>query len=295
MNIEDAVGILSSVLPTSMVDELLQAHKFPGHPSPVNTAINFDPFEQQQFQYSYPLMSRPAQATSSKQSPPKCRMHRAVPSTLWQGDTRQHRMVEFTPGNRGRGCAVPRAPLKKVTQGPSAMGTLLKDIEDVSPDRVVKIRKIHHLVRHAFEAVWDHCAIYGRVDDILSLPLQQTGRRRPSTLAFVVMRDATATNEVLAAGWQQCVMGQTLLFERYEHHGVANPTAIIACTASTASTAGSAEDGTICTMSASCSVSVGSRDEDVCSVATIDLRDQNEQAIQGLAEFEFVPTDDEWE
>jgi len=222
-------------------------------------------------QHFWQAGSRPAQATIAKQPPSKSRTH--------------HRTAQ-----RHKAAAVkePNSP-----QGSSAIGKLLKELNGVSPDCVVKVRKIHHLGRHALAAVRDHCGTYGIVDNILSLQPPQSGRIRPTTLAFVVMRDATASNALLAAGWKQDVEGFTSVFERYEHHGAANPTEIIVSTASTTSTTVSAEDGTSCA-NVGCCMSLGNCDEET-SVAAFDSWDMSQQITQDFANFEYWPTDDEWE
>jgi len=314
MSFEDAVLPLSFGSPTPIANGVLYAHKFPRYQSRSNATGQFDSCEQRQFltqikhatlpmgpsqelragrhpvaefsvapsmpaqrfsvvsplpvgQHFWQAGSRLAQATIAKQPPSKSRTH------------------QRTAQRKAAAVKEPNSP-----QGSSAIGKLLKELIGVSPDCVVKVRKIHHLGRHALAAVRDHCGTYGIVDNILSLQPPQSGRIRPTTLAFVVMRDATASNALLAAGWKQDVEGFTLVFERYEHHGAANPTEIAASTASTESYA---EDATSCTNSCSC-ISIGNSDEG-SSVATCDLRDGSEQAIHDLAEFEYWPTDDEWE
>lgn len=97
------------------------------------------------------------------------------------------------------------------------MGPLVKELEGVCPDRIVKIRKAHHLGPNLFSALRNHCRMYGVVDDVHALQQPPARRSRPSSLAFVIMRDGSGAAALLAAGSEQFVMGTKVLVEPYEH------------------------------------------------------------------------------
>jgi len=339
---EHAVEQLRSILPSEVVDGLLQAHYMKaghsmemavGHQSVVKQ--QHLPWGQAELKphvssaaWPVALEQAPQLSFSALHSPAPCAGCFSSPPPQ-AGSTGQISSVSFR--HRGAALSGARPPPKELPERFSAIGSLLKDLDGVSPNRVVKVRKVHKLGPHAFAALRQHCGQYGRVDDVLALQTPQGRRVRPSSLAFVVMRDALAADALLQAGWEQTVMGTRLLLERYEQRdlgasnsmpcatGLTHATCLVvaehasipkdldtASTASTISTSGASstnrittkavdiEDASSCAGSPSCTSPRESSNSDNFSEA-FDLLGDGEQATYDPADFEYWPTDDEWE
>lgn len=198
------------------------------------------------------------------------------------------------------------------------MRAVLADLSGTDAGRVFIVRKIHRLGLRAAADLRKHFESYGAVDDVLAPHAQVLSscrrfvrRWRPSNLAFVVMADAAAVSEVMAAGRQQLVMGHGVVVERYEQQAVelegkggSGATSIVSMggVASMFDGASTGDGASTCdSASASNSASTGDSasmcdaNESAELSAEFDCGDDGEADCAVAAEFEYWATDDEWD